>query len=124
MDKRMLLAAAAALAMPSVGGAVAVGHRRSGIGDWLEANGKRAPRGKHAPHLSRVIGKGWPERGADYARYFWKQDIAGSAWRLYPMPHVESKITYDPVHDRSIVESGWGYVKPTYHHGDLRRTAR
>ncbi len=119
MNKTMLaavLAAAAAAAMPSLGGAVEIKRRDVGD-DWptLKPSKGRAP-----DRLASVLGKAFAEPGTDYKGYFWKQDLAGPAWRLYRNPPAEGKVTYDAVNDRSIVESGWGYVKPTYHHGDIR----
>lgn len=67
---------------------------------------------------------GWRKIPCDEPKgYFWQRDADG-AYRLYREPTPEMmarrRVIYDEANDRSILESAWGYVKPSYHHGDIR----
>lgn len=125
MDKRLLVATVAAMASPAMGGVEVVRREPSGgLGDWLRANGKIAPKGRRpSKDPSRYAGRGFVEcPKVDLPGYFWKQDAAGPHWRLYRQPPLGTtrKVEYDKFHDRSIIRSAWGYVKPTYAFGDVR----
>lgn len=123
MNRNLLtLAALGALAAPSMGG-VDVQRRESPIGDWLRANGKIAAKGKRITRdPSKLQLRGWPSIPGEAPKgYMWHRAAGGK--RLYYLlkaPHGERSVEYDEVHDRSIIRSGWGYVKPTYAPGDVR----
>lgn len=48
--------------------------------------------------------------------YFWHQSHGGAHYLLKTPPGKRVEV-YDEANDRTIVHSGWGYVKPTYRHG-------
>lgn len=122
---RNKIALALAMSMPAIGGAVEV-RRRDDYGpftDWMKANGKSLKRTKVVRRsISTLQLHGWHTTPCDAPEgYFWHQALGGK--RLHyllkkaPGPrHVE----YDPIFDRSIIRSGWGYVNPTYAPGDVR----
>ena len=74
---------------------------------------------------SRLQLRGWPEIPCDSPRgYFWHQARAGNRlWYLVKTPPGVGSVHYDEVNDRSIIRSGWGYVKPTYAPGDMKEAA-
>lgn len=126
MRTKLMTAAALALAMgPSMGGAsVIASPSRGGLGEWFKANGKSRWRGKSrcTRDASRLQLRGWPTIPCDAPEgYFWKRNLTGKMkHRLYKLPPGERHVTYDEANDRSLIRSGWGYVKPTYAPGDAR----
>lgn len=125
MNKLALLAAAAALAAPSMGRAELVSREsvHGGIGDWFRANGKLSGKGKRMTRdVSKLQLRGFAETPCDAPKgYFWHRAPEGK--RLYYLlkdAPGERTVEYDERHDRSIIRSGWGYVKPTYAPGDVR----
>lgn len=120
MRKSSVLAVAAALALgaPMAQASVSTAGSRSG---WdprrIFGGGKASKRARREP--SRLQLRGWWEIPCDAPHgYFWHRAPAGR--RLYyllktaPKPRI---VVYDEANDRSIIKSGWGYVKPTYAHG-------
>jgi hypothetical protein len=124
MNRLALLAAAAALAAPSAGVPALVEHGRGrGIGDWLRANNKsRQPRPITRRAVMALQLRGWPEIPCEAPPgYFWSRAASGAQrWYLRKSPPGERHVEYDAANDRSIIRSGWGYVKPTYAPGDVR----
>lgn len=126
MNKSAVMAALAlAASSPMMGGAEVVRREPGGgLGDWLRANGKIPPKGKRATQdVSRLLGRSFAKQPIyEPPGFFWKQDAGGTRWRLYRLPPRgnERTVVYDATHDRSIIRSAWGYVKPTYAYGDAR----
>lgn len=127
MDKRILVAAMAGLAAgPMLGmGALYPVLRQERAPDI----GYTPPRkwGRSRVKVSRrdpgpLQMRGWPEIPCDAPEgYFWQRASEGRrSYRLYKLPPGERHVTYDQLNDRSIIRSGWGYVKPTYAPGDVR----
>jgi hypothetical protein len=115
MNRKLLtMAVAAALSAPAVASPAVLKHG-GGIGDWFRSKGGRRMSKRAARSVSSLQLRGWKEAPCDAPEgYFWKQDTLGKLWRLYAAPPMQGKRTYDPVFDRTIIYSGWGYVKPTY----------
>ena len=126
MKNRLAIAAAMALAMPSIGDSVRVVPRRDPQGpftNWLRANGRGAVSHKRIQRsVSTLQLRGWPETPCSAPDgYFWHRSQGEK--RLYYLlktPPGERHVEYDEKHDRAIIRSGWGYVKPTYAPGDVR----
>lgn len=119
-SKRIIaLAAAAALIGPAlgIGPAVDLQRRAPNLG-W------KPPRSTGGGRLSeRQRRDPGPLMLRSYAEipctapsgYFWKRDLAGRQnWRLHKAPPQRGRAFYDEIHDRYIIESGWGYLKPRY----------
>jgi hypothetical protein len=124
MKNRLALAAALALAAPSGGGAVAV-QRRDDYGPftgWMRASGRGRPSEKVIRRsISALQLQAWATPPCDAPKgYLWHLAASGRGYYLLKAPPGERKVVYDAVNDRSIIYSGWGYVKPTYVHGDAR----
>jgi hypothetical protein len=125
MRNRLLLTAAMAAAFaPTAGNSVELMRHAPGpsIGDWFRGKeGKRRAK-KITRSVSSLQLRGWPETPCDApAGYFWHQAPQGR--RLYYLLKCapgERHVEYDAKFDRSIIRSGWGYVKPTYAPGDVR----
>ena len=126
MKNRLLLTAAMAAALaPTMGGAsIAIRRGESpaepSLGDWFTKNRKRLT--KRQRSVSALQRSGWHETPCDApAGYFWHRAPQGrQLYYLLKCAPSERRVVYDPVHDRSIIYSGWGYVKPTYAPGDVR----
>jgi hypothetical protein len=121
-NKLAMMAALAASIGPQIGGAEVV-VRGEPFSDWLRANGKLRPAAKKiARSVSSLQLRGWPAIPCDAPEgYFWQRDLGSKMkYRLYKKAPGERTVEYDAVHDRSIIRSGWGYVKPTYAPGDVR----
>lgn len=124
-NAKLMAALAVALTAPAIGGAVVVEPRREryGFSDWFKANGKLTPKGKRFTRdPSKLQLRGYAEPPCDAPDgYHWNRATAGN--RLYYLvksPPGEREAVYDEANDRTIIRSGWGYVKPTYAHGDVR----
>lgn len=120
------LAAALALAAamgPQMGGVDVLARPSGGVfGDWFKGKGgSRRPSKRAMRDPGPLQRRGFAEIPCDAPEgFFWKRDAFGPAYRLYRKPLGERQVEYDEINDRSIIRSGWGYVKPTYAPGDVR----
>lgn len=125
MDRKLLaLAAMAALAAPSAGMPSIVLRRGEDVPNlgWAPPKGRvKVPR-KVRRDASRLQLRGWGAIPCDApAGYHWHRAPMGrQLYYLLKKAPGERSVVYDEVFDRSIIRSGWGYVKPTYAHGDVR----
>lgn len=128
MNKQLLaLAAMAALGATALGTPPLVLRRSEAVPDigWVpprRARGLPIASKRIRRNPSRLQLRGWPVVPCLAPEgYFWRQDDAGKRlWRLHAKAPGERRVEYDPIHDRSIIWSGWGNVKPTYAPGDVR----
>lgn len=125
MKNRLALAAALAMSAPAMmGGAVVATPRRDygPLTDWMRANGKSRPSVKAIRRsISSLQLRAWAEPPCEAPHgYLWHLAASGLSYYLLKAPPGERKVIYDEANDRSIIYSGWGYVKPTYEYGDAR----
>jgi hypothetical protein len=119
MEKRLvMLAAAAALLAPALAPSMRVlDTRRAPMLGWNPKRNSGAGKwpGGRPRDPGPLMLRSWPEIPCEAPRgYMWKRDLAGRRnWRLVKQMSAWSAV-YDELHDRYIVESGWGYLKPRY----------
>lgn len=120
------LVAATALAAPALAEPASFSAGRQGprFGwDPRRIFGGKRPSRRQRRDPSPLQLRGWPEIPCEAPDgYFWHQAPGGKRrWYLVKTPPAVGSVHYDEHNDRSIIRSGWGYVKPTYAHGDVRR---
>lgn len=122
------LVAATALAAPALAASpnFSAGPQSPRFGwDPRRIFGTSRPSKKQRREPSRLQLRGWHAIPCTApAGYFWHQAAGGERrWYLLKEAPGVRKVVYDAHNDRSIIYSGWGYVKPTYAPGDVRRPA-